>query len=137
MPFGGGMYFRLLPYWLIRAGMKRLNRKSVACNIYLHPREVGTVAETVPDLALDVFLAAEEDRARFFPQHQDQHRLGLAKAGEVIEAAVPPVVVVAVGVARALGRGRDGDDALAEVASEPGAAFAERLGVDGMFELHV
>lgn len=39
IPFGGGMYYRLLPYPIIRAGLKRLNRKNVAGNIYFHPRE--------------------------------------------------------------------------------------------------
>jgi hypothetical protein len=38
-PFGGGMYYRLLPYPVIRAGLKRLNRKGIAGNIYFHPRE--------------------------------------------------------------------------------------------------
>jgi polysaccharide deacetylase family protein (PEP-CTERM system associated) len=39
MPFGGGMYYRLLPYWAIRSGLKRLNRRKVFGNIYFHPRE--------------------------------------------------------------------------------------------------
>jgi hypothetical protein len=39
MPFGGGMYYRLLPYPVIRAGLRRLNRNNIAGNIYFHPRE--------------------------------------------------------------------------------------------------
>lgn len=39
LPFGGGMYYRLLPYPLIRAGLKRLNDRNIAGNIYFHPRE--------------------------------------------------------------------------------------------------
>jgi polysaccharide deacetylase family protein (PEP-CTERM system associated) len=39
MPFGGGMYYRLLPYPVIRAGLTRLNRQNIAGNIYFHPRE--------------------------------------------------------------------------------------------------
>jgi polysaccharide deacetylase family protein (PEP-CTERM system associated) len=39
VPFGGGMYYRLLPYRIIRAGLQRLNRKNVSGNIYFHPRE--------------------------------------------------------------------------------------------------
>jgi polysaccharide deacetylase family protein (PEP-CTERM system associated) len=38
-PFGGGLYFRLLPYSIIRAGLRSLNRKGVQGNIYFHPRE--------------------------------------------------------------------------------------------------
>ena len=39
LPFGGGVYYRLLPYWAIRRGLKRINRENVAGNIYFHPRE--------------------------------------------------------------------------------------------------
>lgn len=39
IPFGGGMYYRLLPYTVIRAGLRRLNRKNITGNIYFHPRE--------------------------------------------------------------------------------------------------
>jgi polysaccharide deacetylase family protein (PEP-CTERM system associated) len=39
IPFGGGMYYRLLPYKLIRAGLQRLNQRNIAGNIYFHPRE--------------------------------------------------------------------------------------------------
>lgn len=39
IPFGGGMYYRLLPYPVIRAGLRRLNQKNIAGNIYFHPRE--------------------------------------------------------------------------------------------------
>jgi polysaccharide deacetylase family protein (PEP-CTERM system associated) len=39
LPFGGGVYYRLLPYPLIRAGLRRLNRRNIAGNIYFHPRE--------------------------------------------------------------------------------------------------
>ena len=39
IPFGGGMYYRLLPYPLIRQGLKRLNARGTAANVYFHPRE--------------------------------------------------------------------------------------------------
>jgi polysaccharide deacetylase family protein (PEP-CTERM system associated) len=39
LPFGGGVYYRLLPYWMIRKGLNRINRDNVAANIYFHPRE--------------------------------------------------------------------------------------------------
>jgi hypothetical protein len=76
--------------------------------------ELGAVAESVPDLALEVLLAAEKDGARLVAQHHDEHRFGLAEAGEVVEAAVPPVVVVGIGVARALRRGGQDHDAVLE-----------------------
>ncbi|HVT88981.1 MAG TPA: polysaccharide deacetylase family protein [Tepidisphaeraceae bacterium] len=39
IPFGGGMYYRLLPYPVIRAGLRSLNKKNIAGNVYFHPRE--------------------------------------------------------------------------------------------------
>src|SRR5258707_15530480 len=90
-------------------------------------RELWPVAEAVPDLALQVLLAAKEDRARLGIEHHHQHRLRFAEAGEVVEAAVPAIVVVAVGVARALGRGRKDHHAGAEGARQPRPALAETL----------
>jgi len=41
LPVAGGGYFRLLPYWLIRGGLSRINRRDhMPFNFYLHPWEV-------------------------------------------------------------------------------------------------
>jgi polysaccharide deacetylase family protein (PEP-CTERM system associated) len=41
LPFGGGGYFRLLPYWWTARGMNRLNRQEQRpAMFYLHPWEV-------------------------------------------------------------------------------------------------
>jgi polysaccharide deacetylase family protein (PEP-CTERM system associated) len=37
--FTGGGYLRLLPGWLIEAGVRRLNRRGVPAVVYLHPRD--------------------------------------------------------------------------------------------------
>ena len=86
-------------------------------------RRLGAVAEAVPQLALRVLLAAEEDRLRRRARDEHQHRLGLGEAGEVIEIAVEAVEVVAVAVAHALGRGRHD--------REPGADPLEHRGAPG------
>lgn len=40
-PFGGGAYFRLLPYWYTRWGIRYLNRsESIPVCVYLHPWEL-------------------------------------------------------------------------------------------------
>src|SRR6185503_1239991 len=99
--------------------------------------ELGSVTEPVPDLALDVFLAAEKDGARVAAAHRHhEDGLGLAESGEVIEAAVPPVLVVGVGVAGSLGRGAQHHDAVAQFLGEARAAFPEMLNLQGVFELH-
>ena len=40
IPFGGGGYFRLYPYWVTRLGIRRLNREGVPALAYLHPWEL-------------------------------------------------------------------------------------------------
>ena len=41
LPVAGGGYFRLLPYWLISAGLRQVNRKAASPFVfYLHPWEV-------------------------------------------------------------------------------------------------
>ena len=38
--FCGGGYFRLFPYWFIKYGIKRINKKGYPAIVYLHPREI-------------------------------------------------------------------------------------------------
>ncbi len=40
IPFSGGFYFRALPYFLIKKGIKKLNQDSLPAIVYLHPREI-------------------------------------------------------------------------------------------------
>jgi polysaccharide deacetylase family protein (PEP-CTERM system associated) len=42
LPFSGGLYLRTLPYWFIRACIKRLNNRGLPAIIYLHPWELDT-----------------------------------------------------------------------------------------------
>ena len=74
-------------------------------------RRLRPVAEAVPDLALRVLLAAEQDALAARAGDDHQHRFGLGEAGEVVEVAVEAVGIVRVAVAHALGRGRDHGDA--------------------------
>jgi polysaccharide deacetylase family protein (PEP-CTERM system associated) len=40
VPVAGGGYFRLLPYWFTRMGLRQINRGNRSFNFYLHPWEV-------------------------------------------------------------------------------------------------
>lgn len=40
IPWGGGGYFRLYPYWLYRGGVRRILRENGGFTFYLHPWEV-------------------------------------------------------------------------------------------------
>jgi polysaccharide deacetylase family protein (PEP-CTERM system associated) len=37
IPFGGGGYFRLYPYWVTNLGIRRINREGYSAMVYLHP----------------------------------------------------------------------------------------------------
>ena len=39
-PIGGGGYFRILPYWFIKWGIKKLNKNGHPAVIYMHPYEI-------------------------------------------------------------------------------------------------
>lgn len=39
-PFSGGAYFRILPYNIVKAAIKHLNKNGKAVNVYLHPWEI-------------------------------------------------------------------------------------------------
>ena len=65
-----------------------------------------TEPETVPDFTFQILVAAEQDVARLLAQGDGNHGFGLAEAGQIIKVAVPAVVVVRIGVARALMRSR-------------------------------
>ncbi|MFH1593710.1 MAG: XrtA system polysaccharide deacetylase [Candidatus Omnitrophota bacterium] len=40
IPFSGGGYFRLLPYWLVKKGIEALNKENQPAIVYLHPWEI-------------------------------------------------------------------------------------------------
>jgi polysaccharide deacetylase family protein (PEP-CTERM system associated) len=47
IPVSGGGYFRLLPYWLTRYGLRQLNRETKPFVFYLHPWEVDPLQPRV------------------------------------------------------------------------------------------
>jgi hypothetical protein len=48
MPCGGGGYFRLLPYPLVRLGLRRANRAGIPAVVYLHPWELDPSQPRIP-----------------------------------------------------------------------------------------
>lgn len=43
LPIGGGGYFRLFPYAIIRRGIRQMNRARVPATIYMHPYEYDPI----------------------------------------------------------------------------------------------
>ncbi len=48
IPFAGGGYFRLYPYWLTRWGIRKWNRKGVPVMVYVHPWEFDPEQPRLP-----------------------------------------------------------------------------------------
>ena len=94
-------------------------------------------AETFPRFALDVLLAAEQDRRRgrraSALASSTSSRFGFGEAGQVIEVAVVPVRIIGVAVAHAL-RGAVGTMATPPPAARSAASTRSRraaVDVDG------
>ena len=49
-PVAGGGYLRLLPYWVLRAGVRSLNRQQHPAIIYLHPWELDPGQPKIPNV---------------------------------------------------------------------------------------
>ena len=56
LPWGGGSYFRLLPYWIFRRGIKAIIRNQGAHVFYLHPWEVDPEQPRVKAASLSARL---------------------------------------------------------------------------------
>jgi polysaccharide deacetylase family protein (PEP-CTERM system associated) len=50
LSFGGGGYFRLLPGWMTRRLVQRMNGKDIPATLYLHPREIDPDQPRLMDL---------------------------------------------------------------------------------------
>ena len=54
--FSGGFYFRLFPSWLIKHGIRSLNRQGRSALVYLHPREIDPTERRLPLPFLESFI---------------------------------------------------------------------------------
>ena len=80
--------------------------------------------EAVPNFALQILVAAKQNVARLFAQHNRQHRLRLTETGEVIKMTVPAIVVMRIRIARRLRRRGQQHDAFFQVFGESLAAIS-------------
>ena len=74
------------------------------------------IAVRIPGPASSVALAAEKDR---LAADEDERRLRLDEAGQVVEVAVEPIGVMAVAIAQLLRRRGDDGKAFAHERGEP------------------
>ena len=51
LPIGGGGYLRILPHWLIRWGIKKLNKEGHSAVIYMHPYEIDSEDIEIEDFS--------------------------------------------------------------------------------------
>jgi polysaccharide deacetylase family protein (PEP-CTERM system associated) len=52
LPVSGGGYFRLLPYWVTRTGLRSINARGVPFTFYLHPWEIDAAQPRVPGIGM-------------------------------------------------------------------------------------
>jgi hypothetical protein len=63
VPVSGGGYFRILPYWLTRAGLKQIERRGRPATFYLHPLGGGSRAAAHPGGRVLALPPLHESRA--------------------------------------------------------------------------
>ena len=56
IPFGGGFYLRMMPYWMTRACMDVLNREKEPAMLYFHQHELGDEIYPVPLFHKEKFI---------------------------------------------------------------------------------
>lgn len=54
--YSGGFYFRLFPAWLIKAAIRRANRRGESAVVYLHPREIDPSERRLSLPATEAFI---------------------------------------------------------------------------------
>lgn len=68
VPIAGGFYFRFLPYWFIKSGIKRLNREKKPAICYIHNWELDSDQPRVKPLRAQVYhywgLSTAENKLR-------------------------------------------------------------------------
>jgi len=47
VPFAGGCYLRLFPYWITRKGVQRMNRAGYPAVVYIHPWELDAASPRI------------------------------------------------------------------------------------------
>jgi polysaccharide deacetylase family protein (PEP-CTERM system associated) len=52
LPVSGGGYFRLLPYWVTRTGLRSINARGAPFTFYLHPWEIDAGQPRVPGISM-------------------------------------------------------------------------------------
>lgn len=93
VPFGSGAYLRLIPLWLTRALIERLNARGVPANVNVHPWEVDPSQPRICSLLRrpNHYLNLEGtlfklrgllERFRFFPLREVLDTLGLMPKGQ-------------------------------------------------------
>ena len=74
IPFGGGLYYRLLPYAAIRCGLRWLNRRNRPSVVYFHPRELDASLPRLrvgPTLDLIVYTGVDSFESKLVRLIQD------------------------------------------------------------------
>lgn len=57
VPFGGGFYFRILPFWMTRMATYYVNRQERPVIFYLHPREIDKSQPRLPLPLRDYYIS--------------------------------------------------------------------------------
>lgn len=102
LPVSGGGYFRILPYWVTRTGLRSINARGAPFTFYLHPWEIDAEQPRVSGISwlsrfrhytnlhiCEARLRQVLSEFRFAPMHDVLEAYGLLPAGAA-PARAPP-----------------------------------------------
>lgn len=65
IPVAGGFYLRLLPYWLIRASLRKINKMGYPAVVFIHPKDLDPQKPRVKELSWHHYYGLDGAQEKF------------------------------------------------------------------------
>lgn len=65
LPIAGGFYLRVLPLFLIKSGIKKLNKQKISAMCYIHPHDIDPNRPKIPGVRSRAFWGIDKSLKKF------------------------------------------------------------------------
>lgn len=65
IPIAGGFYLRFLPYWLIKSGLKKINKNNHPAVCYIHPKDIDKNMPKIPEYNWHYYYGLKNSLKKF------------------------------------------------------------------------
>lgn len=73
IPIAGGFHFRFLPYFYIKYGLKKLNKKNIPAVFYIHPKDLDRDMPKIPSYGWFYYFGLKKAKQKFEKLLEDFH----------------------------------------------------------------